>query len=554
VITPAIHWHWRCLALLLLAGISGVEVARAQSIEPAAGAQRTRLEVLFASMSGKKALLGELRARAASTTPPTPDMLEAIDVLQDEFQSLKRTFDQLAAGGIELVEITPEGESFDWRKELILVTQPLLENLTGLTEKPRKIERLKSIIEQRQTENQDIGNALNRIEQSLIVHQGSPVLAALTSLQLSWQQKRDDNEQALELARFQLSTLMGDNTPRLETIKKVVFDFLRGRGLTLGLVVFVSLLLWLLTRGLLWVMLRKKTNTRQRSRQVGHRLASYGYSFFTTLLILIGVMVVLYVRGDLLLLALAIIVLASVALSLRTILPRFVSEARLLLNIGAIREGERVTYFGLPLEVQSINVHSYLRNPDLEGSIRLPLRNLKDMTSRPANNERWFPTLPGDVLRMDDGGLSRVVRQTTDFVELRSRTGSIHYYPTTDFLSLNFENLSRAGEFIVVSYFGVDYGLQAQCLDIVPAALQQNIASAFAESRFAEQIESVSVDFHAAAASSLDYIIFIKASADIAISRYAIERIAQQACVDLCNRNHWSIPFQQIVVHQRKTA
>nr|MBX2826157.1 mechanosensitive ion channel [Gammaproteobacteria bacterium] len=316
----------------------------------------------------------------------------------------------------------------------------------------------------------------------------------------------------------------------------------------------VTIVLWLFTRALLWIILRRKRDKRSRSRQVGHRLASYGYTFFTTLLILVGVMVVLYIRGDLLLLALAIIVLASIALSLRTILPKFVSEARLLLNIGAIREGERVIYHGLPLEVQSINVHSYLSNPELEGVFRLPLSSLKDMTSRPSETESWFPTNPGDVLKMSDGSLSKVVRQTTEFVELQSRTGPIHYYPTLDFLSLDFENLTRSGEFIIVSYFGVDYDLQSISLDEVPEALQNAIEQAYAQSRFSDNILSVAVDFHAAAASSLDYIIFVKADAEIAISRYAIERIAQQACVDLCNRKNWVIPFQQVVIHQGEAS
>jgi len=531
--------------------------ARAQSTEttePTTDQSQTptRLESLQQSIATKQQLLDEHRASLANS--PSSDLQRAADSLVDEIDALKRTFDQLAAGGIELVEIAPEGEEFDWREQLILVTQPLLENLRGLTEKPRKIERLKSIIEHREGESEDISDALARIEQTLDQHQNSSAQPMLERLNRNWQQRSSDNEQALELARFQLSSLMGDNTPRLETIKKVVFDFLQGRGLTLGLVFLVSVILWLFTRGLLWIILRRKRDRHSRSRQVGHRLASYGYTFFTTLLILVGIMVVLYVRGDLLLLALAIIVLASIALSLRTILPKFVSEARLLLNIGAIREGERVIYCGLPLEVKSINVHSYLSNPELEGVFRLPLSCLKDMTSRPSDDESWFPTNPGDVLRMTDGGLSTVLSQTTEFVELQSRTGPIHYYPTLDFLSLDFENLTRAGEFIIVSYFGVDYDLQSACLDKVPADMQVAIMTAFSESRFADDILSVKVDFHAAAASSLDYIIFVKARAEIAISRYAIERITQQACVKLCNQNNWSIPFQQLEIHHSPSA
>ncbi|MBX2883754.1 MAG: hypothetical protein KTR32_27625, partial [Granulosicoccus sp.] len=87
-------------------------------------------------------------------------------------------------------------------------------------------------------------------------------------------------------------------------------------------------------------------------------------------------------------------------------------------------------------------------------------------------------------------------------------------------------------------------------LDLVPLELRRSIEVAFGNSRFAEHVMSIKVDFHRAAASSLDYILFIQCDAEIAISRYAIERIAQQACVTLCNKNNWSIPFQQLMVHQ----
>lgn len=554
----ALQKPWLCIAIVVLALASGLNPARAQSLEANAPSEpsdpASRLESLHSNILNKQEQLQTLQDSVATQTTPAPDLLEDIESLRADINSLQNTFNQLAAGGIELVEIATEDAEFDWRQELILVTQPILENLKGLTEKPRKIERLKSIIEQRESEATDITDALARISTSLADHSDSPTRTPLQTLKENWEQRESDNEQALELARYQLSTLLGDNTPKLETVKKLVMDFLQGRGLTLALVVLVSLMLWLLSRGLLRLLLRKKGQTRVRSRQASHRLASYGYSFFTSMLILIGVMVVLYIRGDLLLLALAIIVIASMALSLRTILPQFMSEARLLLNIGAIREGERVIHNGLALEVQSINVHSYLRNPALEGVVRLPLSHLKDMTSRPTNDETWFPTEPGDVLLMPDGGISKVLQQTTEFVELQSRTGPLQYYTTTDFMSLEFENLTRSEEFTIVTYFGVDYELQSSCLDLVPIELRRSIEEAFKRSRFAEHVKTIKVDFHNAATSSLDYIIFIQADSEIAISRYAIERIAQQACVSVCNQNNWSIPFKQLVVHQGQAA
>jgi hypothetical protein len=42
-------------------------------------------------------------------------------------------------------------------------------------------------------------------------------------------------------------------------------------------------------------------------------------------------------------------------------LPSFIREVMLLLNIGAVREGERVVYNGIPWLVKTLNLYQYLR-------------------------------------------------------------------------------------------------------------------------------------------------------------------------------------------------
>jgi hypothetical protein len=76
----------------------------------------------------------------------------------------------------------------------------------------------------------------------------------------------------------------------------------------------------------------------------------------------------------------------------------FVREVTLLLNLGAVREGERVMYNGIPWLVRSLNFYTRLVNPELEGGdIRLPLRDFHDLRSRSFDaNEPWFPTRLND--------------------------------------------------------------------------------------------------------------------------------------------------------------
>ena len=49
-------------------------------------------------------------------------------------------------------------------------------------------------------------------------------------------------------------------------------------------------------------------------------------------------------------------------------LPRYYAQARLLLNLGDAREGERVVVNGLPWQVRSLNLVSELVNPALQQS------------------------------------------------------------------------------------------------------------------------------------------------------------------------------------------
>ena len=104
-------------------------------------------------------------------------------------------------------------------------------------------------------------------------------------------------------------------------------------------------------------------------------------------------LIVLYGSGDWVLLSLAIIFMIGLAWTAKQGLPRFWEQIKLLLNLGTVRENERVIYKGLPWKVVSINLYSRLENPALKSSrIRLPLRGLIELNSRPYHaDEPWFP-------------------------------------------------------------------------------------------------------------------------------------------------------------------
>jgi hypothetical protein len=141
------------------------------------------------------------------------------------------------------------------------------------------------------------------------------------------------------------------------------------------------------------------------------------------------------------------------------------------LNAGAAREGERVIYNGLPYRIASLNLYSELRNPELEGTVRLPLATLSQLISRPAGEEDWFPCSVGDYLLLPDGSFAQVLQQSVERVQLKV-VGSILQYSSAEFLQLNARNLTREG-FGIIANFGIDYRHQSIALDQVPERLKQ---------------------------------------------------------------------------------
>jgi hypothetical protein len=310
-------------------------------------------------------------------------------------------------------------------------------------------------------------------------------------------------------------------------------------------------MMWMFTRLLLWLVKQSQREKSGNKRlKVHYRLASYAFTLLTTLLIIASVIVVFYVRGDMLLLALSLVALAVTVLGMRNFLPQYIAEAKLMINVGAVREGERMIYDGLPWEVCTINIYSILKNPELDGIKRLPLAALRDMTSRPCSSEAWFPTSKGDFILLADGLLAEVVMQTPEMVYLKAKGGMHRNLPARDFIGMGVLNLSRGESFSVITVFGIDYEHQDIALSKVPKAFHAALKDALKDAGLGEHLKDVLVELKGAGASSLDYLIKINVKSSAAPLYLMLERLLQQTCIQVCSQYGWGIPFPQITVHQ----
>lgn len=555
---------FRNLAMIALLGASTAPLAEVQPVEGKGKEADTAIKLessldslatIQQSIEMKRESVRELGDQLKLVAEPSErlEVEQKIERIKNEILNLQKSFEHIALGGINQSVLADQSEQgIDWKEELEQISRPIIATLKEITAKPRQMDALRQDIGRYQEQLEKIDKALVTLrtfsEQSLPPLLVEPVKRLL----VDWQARRDDAQRALDIARFKLSSLKDEGTAWQTSVWHSITEFFLGRGLTIFLAVIVSVAIWLFLKGLLELYWRWLYRIRHDVGTARAPLVLYSYRLFTAFMIVFAVLLVFYVRGDVLLITLALVALAGVALSLRQTLPRYTAELRLLLGIGPVREEERLVYEGVPLMVVSLGVYSILRNPLLEGVLRLPLHSMNQFTSRHVGQEPWFPCKPGDFLLLADGSFGKVISQSIELVELLVRDARVQLR-TPDFLGQNIRNLSKEG-FGVACTFGIDYQHQAICLDKIPALFRQVIINRFEQAGLKDDIREIMVEFKEAGSSSLDYQVYMILHGNAAKAYYKAQRLVQQACVDTCNREGWVIPFTQVTVHTADAA
>ncbi|MEK7990298.1 MAG: hypothetical protein VSS52_004775 [Thiotrichaceae bacterium] len=518
----------------------------------------TSLNDIWASLLEKQKELDLLQKRIRQIKDNEGEK-QALRLEQDELMrsidKQKLAFEQVAIGGldVEVVEkqVTPE---FDWKKELVLISRPLLDSIKELTEKPRKIEQLR--IETLQAENllKSIKKARSNIQQ-LRQRTDLPkyIDKQLEEVSELWRKREADTENGLGLAHYQLNSLQETQISPQAAIVNTLSNFIQGRGVTLMIAATAVFGIWILMRIISWILLKfYNIQSRKYQRKIRlrwARLIHYMFWALTIILSFFAIITVFYSRNDVLLLMLTVFGLIMLLIGLRNTLPRYVTEIRLLLDMGSVRQGERLIYEGIPYHLLTINVFSTLTNPELNGVLRLPTSILNTLVSRPPiTDEPWFPCSQGDYILLEGSNrLAEVIKQSVEVVQLRV-TSSIMNIPTVQFLQTPFRNLSRDG-FLISVTFGVDYQHQAICLTEIPERFKEALKQGFQASKWENEAKVLTVDFKQAGTNSLDYLILVKVNSSAASYYFALERLVQKICVEVCNQENWVIPFTQLTLH-----
>lgn len=481
-------------------------------------------------------VLAERRSerQRAMATPGSPAAAE----LDAEVQKLELQFASLAAQ-LEVADFEkPTARSFDLQQELEQLIRPLLKTLKDATAGPRQVSDLRGRIEQvgqRLATAEAAKRAVERTRDQL--PPDAPARAeAERELAQRWRPLVARLYDELLVLRANLLRLEDDDTSLLGNVTDAVRQFLQSSGLSLLLTVGVFVVVFFGLRSLTDRLLR-----RRGERGFSLRLLEVLLRILVVVAAIAGALVVPYVRNDWLLLALGIVFLTGAGWVLVRTLPQFFEQMRLLLNVGGVREGERLLVDGLPFRIQALRFYTRLENPDLQGGVlRVPLQFLVGKRSRAsAPDEPWFPTRVGDVVLLADGTFGPVRTQTPETVVVE-HWGSARSLPTAEFLKLSPRNLSRG--FVADAQFVLGRTQEAKALDAVLAQLAAALRADLAQFVPADQIAEVAVVLQNVTPIGVELLATARCDGASAQHFFALRRRMQHAFVDACRQHGYPLP------------
>lgn len=511
------------------------------------------LEALHQALLSKEQQVAEVQRRliAAEDEITRQALGEELRDLREALAEQRYQFERFALEIDLRPFIDPVEEPFDWQKELSKLLKPILAELENATAESRAIGELRAQISEVAERKSLAAQAVERLESLLASTPSAALRERLEERLTHWQRLADETANRYIALDLQLQNRLEQRQSILDETTSYAKTFFQTRGLNLILAVGAFALVFFGVRALSGLI--GKIKPAKTANAFGSRLTALLLHIFSILGGLIAMMLVFNMAGDWFMLGIIIIFLIGVAWASINTLPSQIETVKLVLNIGAVREGECVQLNGVPYRVDTLGFTARLDNPLLEGGVQeLPVKMLVGQLSRPAGaREPWFPTRVGDWVELADGHLGEITHQSPSAVRLTRLGGDQVVYPTAAFVAANPRLLSEG--FRVSSTFGIDYAHQAIATTEVPTRMREALEQGLAERVDPGQIRAIEVRFHQAAASSLDYRIDVDLAGTAAPKVQIVRDAIQAILVETCNARGWAIPFTQIRLHRAET-
>ena len=513
--------------------------------------KREHLNQIFTLMQEQKAMNSELyqKLHKTSNSQDKNKLQKDLKSNQKRLFKLEESFNEIAINGLDINSIDEEKktEKKSFQESLMEIFEPLVISLKRATEHPRQIEKVRAEISTYETKLPEIVSALDNLN---AIQTSSLDVALQTKITLTQEQLRRQKillTNHLSVLKNKLEEYESYESSMFDNASDGFFNFIKGRGLN----ILLALSGFILTLSF-FMMFRKKLQNRfehlQHARNVFLlRILQLGLGIFSVIMAIAAALIVFYVRADWLMLAISFLLLLGIGWSLKSFLPGFLDEAKLILNMGIVREEERVVYLGVPWRVQSIGMLAILSNPALSaGEMRITLDTLKNLNSRPIDkDEPWFPTRKGDYIVMTDGTYGQVVFQSPEMVSIRTYSTAIRSFSTEKFIDLNPTNISQEGFGIFIT-ISISYEHQSQITSNIRLILENSLRKTLVNESFINAFQELKVEFKEATPHSLDLQILSTYDGSAADDYNRIKRVIRRNALDICNENGWTLPYTKL--------
>ena len=469
----------------------------------------------------------------------------------EQKDTLKIQFNKIATG-IDTSSIKKEkAQKTDIGDDIQLLIKPLIYEAKQATADMRKKAQLQEEIDHYKSSLQKAVTAHENIQNILSDNNISRIKKELKQLKKHWEQQISLLSHSLNASLYQMNKMEERSLSFSESFQESSKNFFQKRGRILfeGLIAFLTVITFLELIALGFVKIFP--STIKANRRFSLRLGALIFRFFMFILAIIAPMSIFYFEEDWVLFSFGLLVLLGLAWTFRYLLPNLWQEALLMLNIGSVREDERIYYQNLPWKVKHINIFTILENPASGVRLRLPIEELAQLTSRPSNkNEPWFPCRLNDWVVLSDDYYGKVVGVSLEFIEIVDIGGGHRVMLVSDFLALSPMNLST--NFRIINVLGISYKHQKEATKIIPDLLYRYIYEQLIKEGYENGLKKLLVQFSDMGDSSLNIKIIANFGGELAPIYYRLQRAINQWSVDACTLNGWEIPFPQLTVHQEE--
>lgn len=479
------------------------------------------------------------------------DLKAQISTIEEKIKDTALNLENIAADTDLALLRKTEDEEFNLQKELMALLEPAMTEMKNATSDVRLKAELREKIEFFKEREPIAREALKNISQLNRANGNPKIKEELVKMNRNWSKQLVFIQSELQAKELQLEKILSQENSIENQSESIFKNFFQRRGWTLIQALFSIIGVLIVSQIVQKLITISVKGYRAEHRGVQLRVIDLLHRLITLLLAMLAPMVIFYLEEDWVLFSLGVLLFIALAWTLRHAIPRYWTQFEIYLNVGPVREGERLELNGLPWRVKHINMYSILENPVAELTQRIDINDLVDLRSRPVeNDEPWFPCKKGDWVILKDGVRGKIIGLSMELVQIIQRGGTTITYQMSDFLSQSPKNLSKS--FRIKETVGIAYQHQKESTTSIVQILELGIKKRAIEEGYEESIQSIKVEFEAAAESSLNLVVIADFKGDVADIYNRLRRSIQRWSVDICTENDWNIPYPQLQIHSEK--